>query len=104
MSKVKKLILVTSEGHPQHKYFRKIAEKLAEVHGLEIETKLEDYVFLTKHGETDELGLTWLPQLFAELEDGTIVKLITQPKLTPQGKFDEDAGLKEAQENLAKYM
>ena len=100
MAKAKKLILVTSDGHPQHKYFRKIAEKLANEAGLELETKKDDYVFLTEHGESDELGLTWLPQLFAELENGRVVKLLTQPKLNDRGQLDYDAGYEEALENL----
>ncbi len=96
MGKVSKLILVTSDGHPQHKYFKKITERLANELGVEIEVKKDDYVFLTEHGETDDLGLTWLPQLFAELDDGKIVRLLTQPKLNEKGKFDEEAGYKEA--------
>jgi len=100
VKKVRKLIFVTSEGHPQHKYFAGIADELSKKLGVEVEVRKEDYVFLSKYGETDDLGLTWLPQLMAELEDGEVIKVLTQPALTPDGKLDAEGGLKRALRNL----
>ena len=104
MAKVKKLVLVTSKSHPLNKHFRKLAERLSQELSLELEIKEEDYVYLTEHGETDELGLTWLPQLLAELEDGTVVKVLTQPNLTGQGNLDEEKDYSIAINALKPYL
>lgn len=100
VKKVRKLILVTSDGHPQHKYFAGITDELSKKLGVDVEVRKEDYVFLSKYGETDDLGLTWLPQLMAELEGGGVIKVLTQPALTPDGKLDAEGGLKQALRNL----
>lgn len=76
--KAKKLILVTSESHPAHKYFVKILEDTVKQFNLEKEVRNEDYVFLTDYGEKDEFGMPFLPQLFVLTEDGKILPLLTK--------------------------
>jgi hypothetical protein len=76
--KVKKLILITSESHPNHKHFKKVLEEIGNELKIDKEIRLEDYVFLTDYGEKDEFGMPFLPQLFALLEDNRIIPLLTQ--------------------------
>ncbi len=104
MAKVKKLVLVTSKSHPLNKHFSKLAGRISKELKLELEVREEDYVYLTEHGETDELGLTWLPQLLAELEDGAVIKVLTQPNLTSQGKLDEEKDYNVAMGTLRPYL
>ena len=104
MAAVRKLVLVTSKGHPLHKYFTRIAEEVAKRIGAELEVREEDYIYLSKYGETDDLGLTWLPQLLAELDDGSVVKVLTQPVLDSRGKLDYEGGLREALGNIEKVL
>lgn len=95
MSRVKKLILVTADHHPLHKYFMTLADRLAKELGVEKEVKIEDYVFLIEHGDTDELGMAWLPQLLAELDDGRIVLLLSKAPFDSQLKPDLERGYEE---------
>lgn len=90
MAKPKKLILVTAEHHPLHKAWVRLVEELSSELGLDVEVKLEDYVFLTKYGETDDLGMTWLPQLLVELEDGSIRPLLSEMPLNDAYKADPE--------------
>ncbi|MCY0858970.1 MAG: hypothetical protein OWQ54_00920 [Sulfolobaceae archaeon] len=76
--KAKKLILVTSESHPAHKYFVAVMEEAAKQFNLEKEIKNEDYVFLSDYGEKDEFGMPFLPQLFVLTDDGKILQLLTK--------------------------
>lgn len=101
MGKIKKLVLDTAEFHPLHKAWVKLAEKLAKELGVELEVKKEDYVYAIEHGLTDDLGMAALPQLFAELEDGT-VKLVlgTYPFDPATTKPDEEMAYKEAKKNI----
>ncbi|ABP96050.1 MULTISPECIES: hypothetical protein [Metallosphaera] len=94
--KAKKLILVTSESHPNHKGFLSIAESIAKEFNLELETKLEDYAFLSDYGEKDEFGMSWLPQLLVQLEDGRIYPILTQMPIGKDIKPDPEAGRQEA--------
>ncbi|MEM1625932.1 MAG: hypothetical protein QXV69_01405 [Sulfolobaceae archaeon] len=75
---IKKLILVSSESHPNHKYFKKILEELSIELNVEKEIKLEDYVFLSEYGEKDEFGMPFLPQLFAITSNNKILPILTQ--------------------------
>lgn len=95
MSKVKKLILVTAEYHPLHKYFTTLAEKVAKELGVNVNVREEDYVFLIEHGDTDELGMAWLPQLLAELDDGTITLLLSKAPFDSELKPDLEKGYEE---------
>jgi len=62
---------------PQHKYFVNIAKEIASKLGVELEIREEDYVFLSEHGEKDEFGMAWLPQLFIDIE-GRIRPILTK--------------------------
>ncbi|MCS7107811.1 MAG: hypothetical protein RMH77_07060 [Sulfolobales archaeon] len=95
MSKIKKLILVTAEYHPLHKYFTTLAERVAKEFGVETEVKYEDYIFLIEHGDTDELGMAWIPQLLAELSDGNVVLLLSKAPFDADLKPDLEKGYEE---------
>lgn len=105
MGKIKKLVLDTAEFHPLHKAWMKLAEKLAQEFGVELEVKKEDYVYAIEHGLTDDLGMAALPQLFAELEDGT-VKLVlgTYPFDPATTKPDEEMAYQEAKKNIERIV
>lgn len=94
--KAKKVILVTSESHPLHKAFLNVAEYVAKELGVEKEIKNEDYAFLSDYGEKDEFGMSWLPQLFVQMEDGRIYPVLTQMPLGSDLKADPEQGKKEA--------
>jgi hypothetical protein len=95
VSGIKKLILVTAEYHPLHKYFMTLTDRVVKELGVEKEIKYEDYVFLIEHGDTDELGMAWLPQLLAELDDGRIVLLLSKAPFDAQLKPDVEKGYEE---------
>lgn len=94
--KAKKVILVTSESHPLHKSFLTVAEQITKELGVEKEIKMEDYSFLADYGEKDEFGMSWLPQLFVQLEDGKIYPVLTQMPFGSDLKPNPEQGLKEA--------
>ncbi len=81
MSKPIKLILVTAEHHPQHKMWIKLVKEIAEQTGLEYEVRIEDYILLTEHGDTDDLGMAWLPQLLVRLDNGEYKVLLSRMPL-----------------------
>ncbi|MET1160620.1 MAG: hypothetical protein ABWW65_06635, partial [Thermoprotei archaeon] len=93
MPKVKKIYLVTATHHPYHELWTKLAKELAEKLGVELEIKYEDYVFLIEHGDTDEYGMAWVPQILAETEDGTITVLLSQLPLDNTLKPDPTKAL-----------
>ncbi|AWR97617.1 hypothetical protein DFR86_08690 [Acidianus sulfidivorans JP7] len=94
--KAKKVILVTSESHPMHKAFSNIADQISKELGVEKEIRNEDYTFLSEYGEKDEFGMSWLPQLFIQLEDNRIYPILTQMPIGPDLKADPEQGKKEA--------
>ena len=100
MPRVKKLILVTAEHHPTHKLFKQVADGLSRELGVEVEERIEDYVFLMEHGETDEYGMAWVPQLLAELDNGDIKPVLTKMPFNEQLKSDPKLGKKEALERI----
>ncbi len=102
--KVRKFVLVTSKAHPLNKHFTKLAKKLTEEFDAELEVREEDYMYLIKYGDTDELGMAWIPQLLAELDDGEVIKVLTQPNLDSQGNVDEDRDYQASLENLRKVL
>ncbi|RLG84166.1 MAG: hypothetical protein DRO40_02060 [Thermoprotei archaeon] len=81
MPKVKKLILVTATHHPLHSLWVKLVDEIANELGIDKEIKYEDYVLLTEYGDTDEFGMAWLPQLLAQLDDGSIKLVLSQMPL-----------------------
>ena len=81
MAKPRKLILVTAPHHPQHKLWVQLLEEIANEKGLDKEVRIEDYVLLVEHGDTDDLGMAWLPQLLVELDNGEIKLLLSRMPL-----------------------
>ena len=91
MSAPKKVIVATASYDPLRKRILKIVRKIVNETGLELEIKEEDWVFLTKYGEKDELGGASIPQVFIEYEDGTIKHVLTRIPLNERGKPDNEA-------------
>ena len=83
MGRVAKIILVDLPHHPYSKHWKALAEKIANELGVPLEVKNEDYVFAIEHGETDDLGMASLPQLFAVLEGGEIRLLLARFPFNP---------------------
>ena len=81
MVKLKKIYLVTATHHPYHELWSKLAKEIADKLNTELEVKYEDYLFLMEHGDTDEYGMAWVPQMFAELDDGSIKLLLSNMPL-----------------------
>ncbi len=105
MAKVVKLILDTAEHHPLHRAWLKLAEGLAKELGVDVEVKKEDYVFAIEHGETDDLGMAWLPQLFAELEDGSVKLILSRYPFDPSTtKPDEKLAYEEAKKKIDELL
>ncbi|MBW9141197.1 MAG: hypothetical protein K1T65_05820 [Candidatus Aramenus sp.] len=94
--KPKKLILVTSDAHPLNKAFQNITDSISKELGIEKEVKIEDYSFLADYGEKDDFGMSWLPQLFVQMDDGKIYPILTNLPLDKSLKPDEEEGKKEA--------
>ncbi len=92
MAKPVKVVLVSSTSHPLHKKFKKLSEEVAEKLGVELEVKMEDYAYLSEHGELDDLGMPWLPQLLVELDNGEVKPILTKMPIsakTLQPDLDE---------------
>jgi len=105
VARVVKLVLDTIKHHPLHKMWLKLAQDLAGELGVELEVKEEDYVYAINHGDTDELGMAWLPQLFAVLDDGSVKLVLSQFPFDPKTtKPDPDAALEEARRRLKEIM
>ncbi len=100
MAKARKIILVSATHHPLHKIWVQVAEKTAEELGVEFETRMEDYVLLTEHGATDDLGMTWLPQILVELDDGTIKPVLTEMPLGEDYKADPSRAVEVLKKNI----
>ena len=97
LAKVRKLILVTAKHLPQHRYFTKIAEELSKRLGCDLEIREEDYEFLSIHGDKDEFGMAWAPQLFVELDDGSIRLILSKLPIDAKTlKIDTNSALNEA--------
>jgi len=86
--KVKKIILVSGTFHPLHAKAERVAKEVASELGIEFEMKLEDYVYLTEHGVKDELGFASIPQIFIELDDGTVKPVLWEFPLNEKLKPD----------------
>lgn len=104
MGKLSRLILVTADHHPLHKYFKELAEELSKKYGVPLEVRTEDYLFLIEHGDTDEYGMAWVPQLLAELDSGEIVKVLTKPVLDSAGNISRENDINTSMENIEKAV
>ncbi|WFO75687.1 hypothetical protein J4526_02080 [Desulfurococcaceae archaeon MEX13E-LK6-19] len=103
MAKPKKLILVTATHHPLHELWVKLVEDVAQTLNLEKEIRYEDYVLLTEYGDTDDLGMTWLPQLLIELEDGTIKLLLSKMPLNKALQPDYEKAKEEVLSKIKEF-
>lgn len=83
--KTKKIILVGAGWAPFHNKLKKLCQEIADEKGLEFEEKIEDWMFLKRFGEKDELGGTDIPQIFVEYEGGEIVHVMTKVPLSAEG-------------------
>ena len=88
MAKPVKVILVGAKWAPFHGKLKRICERVASEAGVDFEERIEDWVFLTKYGEKDELGGADIPQVFVEYDDGTIVHVMTKVPLNEQNRPD----------------
>jgi hypothetical protein len=104
MAKLSRLILVTADHHPLHKYFKEIAEELSKKYGVPLEVRMEDYLFLIQYGDTDEFGMAWVPQLLAQLDTGEIVKILTKPVLDSMGNISKENDLRESTRNIERAI
>jgi len=98
--KASKVVIVTAEHHPYHKMWLKLAERLSAILKVPLEVKVEDYVYLVEHGDRDEFGMSWLPQILVELEDSTIHWLLSRLPLDERLQPDEEKAVYEMLEKL----
>ena len=101
MARIVKVILDAADFHPLHKDWVRLAETLARELGVELEIRNEDYLYAIQYGETDELGMAWLPQLFVQLEDGSVRLVLSRYPFDPKTvKPSEELALKEARDRI----
>lgn len=101
--RIEKIILVSSGSHPLNKVFTEITKELSTELNVPSEVKEEDYVFLTDYGEKEEdLGTTWLPQLFIVLEGNKVYPVLTKPILDQSLKPDKSKMKEEAMTKIKK--
>ncbi|HDD25889.1 MAG TPA: hypothetical protein ENF75_02230 [Acidilobales archaeon] len=100
MPKAVKLILVTAKHHPMHQHFVRVMNRIAYELKLNKEVRYEDYVFLIEHGETDDLGMAWIPQLLVQLDNGEIKPILTQMPFDERLKPSAERGFNEAMKKL----
>ncbi len=93
MAKIKKIYLVTATHHPYHELWSKLAKEIADKLDTELEVRYEDYLFLIEHGDTDEYGMAWVPQILAEFDDGTITVLLSQLPLNESLQPDPEKAI-----------
>lgn len=103
MPKAVKLVLVTATHHPYHKLWVKIAEDASRQLGVDLEIKHEDYMYLIEHGDTDEYGMAWVPQILAEFDDGTIRVLLSQLPLNEALQPDKDKAVETIVKKVKEY-
>lgn len=93
--KVSKVVIVTAEHHPYHKLWLRLAEKLSNILKTPLDVKIEDYVYLVEHGEKDEFGMSWLPQILVELDDNSVHWVLSRLPLNERLQPDEEAAIRE---------
>jgi hypothetical protein len=105
LGKVVKLVLDTEDFHPLHKNWMNLAQQLAKELNVELEVKKEDYVYAISYGDKDDLGMAWLPQLFAQLENGEVKLVMSQYPFDPKTtKPSDPMALEEARRKLQEIM
>jgi hypothetical protein len=91
--KISKLVIVTAEHHPYHKLWLKIADRLSKILSAPLDVKIEDYVYLVEHGDKDEFGMTWLPQILVEMDNGSVYGLLSQLPLDEKLEPSEEKAI-----------
>lgn len=91
--KVSKLVIVTAEHHPYHKFWLRLADKLSKMLNAPLDVKIEDYVYLVEHGDKDEFGMTWLPQILVEMDNGDVYGLLSQLPLDEKLEPSEEKAI-----------
>lgn len=86
-SVTRRLVLVTTDWAPFSDKVAKICEEEAAKVGVQFEIRKDDWIYLTKYGEVDELGGADVPQVFIESE-GRVVHVLTRVPLDINGKPD----------------
>ncbi len=105
MGKVRKVVLDTAEFHPLHKNWLSLAQIISKELGVELEVKKEDYVYAISYGDKDDLGMAWLPQLFLEMEDGSVRLVMSQYPFDPATTKPSDSmALEEARRKVTEIV
>ncbi len=101
MGKARKVVLDTAEFHPLHRNWVNLAQTIAKDLGVDLEVKNEDYVYAISYGDKDDLGMAWLPQLFLEMEDGSVKLVMSQYPFDPSTtKPSDEMALQEARKRV----
>lgn len=90
MAKVSKLIVVYTTWDPISKYVRRVCREVAKEEGIELDEREEDWEFLAKYGEKDEIAGVDIPQVLLQYDNGKIVHVMTRIPITDKGKPDID--------------
>ncbi len=98
----KKLIFVTTDWAPFSSKLAQICEEEARKAGVPFEVRKDDWVFLARHGEVDELGGADVPQVFVEVEEGRVVHVLTRVPLDSAGRPDFEEARRRIAEALQK--
>lgn len=98
-SPMKKLLLITTDWAPFSDKLAQICEEEAAKAGVAFEVRKDDWVFLTRHGEVDELGGADVPQVFVE-SGGRVTHVLTRIPLDDRGKPDFEAARRKIVEAL----
>jgi len=85
---VRRVILATAEYDPLKSKAVRLCREICDAYNLELQVLDEDWDFLIKYGERDEIGGIDLPQIFIEYEDGKIEHVMTRFPLNKKGKID----------------
>jgi len=104
MASIKKIILVTAAHHPLHKLWVKLLDEVSASLNVEKEIRYEDYVLLVEHGDTDEYGMAWVPQMLAELDDGSIKLLLSKMPLDKNLQPDYEKAKEEVLRKIKEIM
>jgi len=105
VAKIVRLVLDDLPSHPLSRKWRELAEKLANDLGAELKVIEEDYMYAMEHGDTDEFGMTWLPQLFAEDEEGKVYLVMSRfPFEEKTGSPDPERAYEEAKARLEEIL
>jgi hypothetical protein len=105
MGKVKRVVLDTAEFHPLHRNWVSLAQTIAKELNVDLEVKQEDYVYAISYGDKDDFGMAWLPQLFLEMEDGSVKLIMSQYPFDPATtKPSDEMALAEARRKVQEIL